>query len=138
MPMEPANRLKLKSFSLSYGVQLFKAMGDVSRIRILNVLLRQGELSITDLELILDFSQTKTARLIGVLKNANLIQGRRVDHWVLYRVSDEARELLTDLLEFMGKEALLQQDADYAFAAATNRELSIHKIERKQFRPLDF
>lgn len=123
---------------MSYGVQLFKALGDESRIRILNVLLRQGELSITDLELLLDFSQTKTARLIGVLKNANLVQGRRVDHWVLYRISEEAKELIADLFEFMAKEPILLQDAESAFAAATNRELSVNKIERKQFRPLEF
>jgi len=127
--------LKLKNFSLAFGVQLFKALGDESRLRILNVLFHKGELSITDLELIMDFTQTKTARLVGLLKNASLIQSRRIDHWVFYKVKEEASELLGTLLEFMERESPFQSDLSNCDALSTNRELSINKLAMKQYKP---
>jgi ArsR family transcriptional regulator len=69
--------LRLKNISLSSGTQVFKALADESRLRILNLLLFKDDLSISDLELLLDFTQTKTARLMGILKGAGLIQSKR-------------------------------------------------------------
>ena len=132
---EKVSSLKLKSFSLPFGVQLFKALGDESRIRILHILLHKGELSITDLELIMDFTQTKAARLVGVLKNANLIQSRRENHWVLYKVKEEAMELLGHILEYMEKEPIFQSDLFTCDALSSNRELSINKLAMKQYKP---
>ena len=132
---EKSTSLKLKSFSLSFGVQLFKAMGDESSLRILNALFHNGELSITDLELIMNFTQTKAARLVGILKNANLIQSRRVEHWVLYKVKEESAELLGEILEFMEKEDVLQKDVFTCAALSSNRELSINKLAMKQYKP---
>jgi ArsR family transcriptional regulator len=132
---EKFSSLKLKNFSLPFGVQLFKALGDESRIRILHILFHKGELSITDLELIMDFTQTKAARLVGVLKNANLIQSRRVDHWVLYKVKEEAMELLGQILEYMEKEPVFQSDLFTCEALSSNRELSINKLAMKQYKP---
>jgi ArsR family transcriptional regulator len=128
--------LILKSFSLAFGVQAFKALGDESRLRILYILLQFEELSITDLELILDFTQTKVARQMGVLKNARLVQSRRVDHWVLYRIKDEAVELLSGLLVYIEKEPQVQKDKAICEALSTNRELSVNKISLKQYKPV--
>jgi ArsR family transcriptional regulator len=132
---EKITSLKLKNFTLPFGVQLFKALSDESRIRILHILFHKGELSITDLELIMDFTQTKAARLVGVLKNANLIQSRRVDHWVLYKVKEEATELLSQILEYMEKEQVFQSDLFTCEALSSNRELSINKLAMKQYKP---
>jgi ArsR family transcriptional regulator len=132
---EKAPFLILKSFSLPFGVQAFKALGDESRLRILFILLHFPELSITDLELILDFTQTKVARQMGVLKNASLVQSRRVDHWVLYKIKDEAFELLKDLLAYLEKESQIQKDLAICEALSSNRELSINKIALKQYKP---
>jgi len=132
---EKAKNLKLKSFTISFGIQVFKAFGDESRLRILNVLYHKGELSITDLELIMDFTQTKAARLVGVLKNANLIQSRRDDHWVLYKVKEEAMELLGQILEYMEKEPIFRADIFTCDALSSNRELSVNKLAMKQYKP---
>ena len=83
----------------------------------------------------MDFTQTKAARLVGVLKNANLIQSRRVDHWVLYKVKEEAIELLGQILEYMEKEAVFQSDIFTCEALSSNRELSINKLAMKQYKP---
>lgn len=130
-----ATSLRLKNISLSSGTQVFKALADESRLRIINLLLFKTELSISDIELILDFTQTKTARLMGVLKNAGLVQNRRIDYWVFYRIKEEAAELLEGLLELMEKDSVLQKDIRACEVMESNRELSQNKIESRRYRP---
>jgi ribosomal protein S8 len=89
-----------------------------------------------DLELILNFTQTKTARLMGILKNAGLVQSKRVDHWVFYKIKDEASDILRDLLMFMEKEPQLQNDLALCRVLETNRELTENKLEAKQYKPV--
>jgi ArsR family transcriptional regulator len=133
---DKAPALKLKSFSLAFGTQIFKALGDESRLRILFLMFHKEELTITDLELILNFTQTKTARLMGILKNAGLVQSKRVDHWVFYKIKDEASDILRDLLMFMEKEPQLQNDLALCRVLETNRELTENKLEAKQYKPV--
>ena len=66
--------MKLKRFNLSFGTQLFKALSDEARIRILFLLYNNKELTISDMEFILDFTQTKTARHLAYLKTPELFQ----------------------------------------------------------------
>jgi len=127
--------LRLKNISLSSGTQVFKALADESRLRILNLLLFRDDLSISDLELLLDFTQTKTARLMGVLKSAGLVQSSRQDYWVLYRLKEEAAELLEGLLELMEKDPVLQKDIRSCEAMESNRELSREKIALRKYKP---
>jgi ArsR family transcriptional regulator len=127
--------LRLKNISLSSGTQVFKALADESRLRILNLLLFRDDLSISDLELLLDFTQTKTARIMGILKGAGLIQSKRQDYWVLYSLKEEAAELLEGLLELMEKDPVLQKDIRACEAMESNRELSREKIALRKYKP---
>lgn len=127
--------LRLKNISLGIGSQVFKALADESRLRIINLLLFKGDLSISDLETILDFTQTKTARLMGILKNAGLIQSKRADYWVFYRVKEEAAEFLENIISLMEKDQLLQKDRTACAAMESNRELSRQKIEQRRYKP---
>jgi DNA-binding transcriptional ArsR family regulator len=127
--------LRLKNISLGSGVQVFKAIADESRLRILNLLLFQKELSISDLELILDFTQTKTARLMGMLKNAGLVQSRREDYWVFYKIKDEAAGFLSDLFELMDRDPVFQKDLSACQAMESNRELTRNKIDQRRYKP---
>jgi len=128
--------LKLKSFSLAFGAQVFKALGDESRLRILHLLYHMKALTITDLELILDFTQTKTARLMGVMRNAGLVQSTRKDYWVFYRIKDEATGLLADYLQLMEKDPQLVEDLKLGRTLESNRELIANKIAMKQYKPV--
>ena len=47
--------MRLKKFNIEYGKTIFKSFSDVSRIRILNILSKKKEVSISDLEMILNF-----------------------------------------------------------------------------------
>ena len=49
--------MRLKHFNIDLGAQIFLACSDTSRLRILNLILTNGEMCITDLEHILEFTQ---------------------------------------------------------------------------------
>ena len=49
--------MRLKKFNIEYGKTIFKSFSDVSRIRILNIIANRKEASISDLEMILNFTQ---------------------------------------------------------------------------------
>jgi len=130
--------LRLKNISLVSGTQVFKALADESRLRIINLMLFREELSITDLELILDFTQTKTARLMGILKTAGLVQSRRQDYWVFYKLKEESVELLQDLIGLMEKDAIFQKDIRSCEVMESNRELMINKMALRQYKPRNY
>lgn len=68
----------------------FKALSDESRLRILGIILRAGELCVCDIERVMGFTQTKVSRHLSYLKNAGLLQDRRQGLWMLYRISAAA------------------------------------------------
>ncbi len=56
--------------------QVFKALADVTRLRILNLLLH-GELCVCDIQFVLNSPQPNVSRHLIYLKNAGLVQDRR-------------------------------------------------------------
>ena len=75
--------MRLTKFNLSLGTQIMKALGDEARLRILNLLLKKGPMTISDLEHILEFTQTKTSRHITYLKNSGMLTSEKLDQWVV-------------------------------------------------------
>lgn len=120
--------MKLKNFSLPFGVQIFKSFSDESRVRIMSLLYRNEELCISDLELILDFTQTKTSRHITYLKNAGLLGFRKQDQWVFYHIKEEVHDLVDRIFKFLNKDPVLLNDYQTFETLNSNRELSINKI----------
>lgn len=125
--------MRLKNFSLSFGMQVFKSFSDESRVRIINLLVEHKELSITDLEHILEFTQTKTSRHLTYLKNAGLVSSRKVDQWVFYAIRDEVSYIVSQMLIFVNKDVVLQKDLETYRILHSNRELAINKIESKKW-----
>lgn len=68
-------------------VDIFKALGDENRIRILN-LLRNGELCACDIEAVLGIKQSNTSRHLNRLKMAKIIVPEKKSQWVYYRLND--------------------------------------------------
>lgn len=69
-------------------VQLFKALSDETRIRILN-LLKNGELCVCDIEKILNIQQSNASRHLNKLKWAGIIVSEKKSQWVYYRFNDD-------------------------------------------------
>src|SRR5690606_13701896 len=76
--------MRVESFNLTLGSQIFEACSDESRLRILHLIFENEEMCISDLEKILDFSQTKPSRHLTYLKNSGILTFRRHNHWVFY------------------------------------------------------
>jgi ArsR family transcriptional regulator len=126
--------MRLKNISLSYGLRIFKALSEEPRVRILHLLMQNKELSISDLELILDFTQTKTSRHLIYLKNAGLLGSRRTDQWMFYYILEEYLEILQQIFNLIQKDANLTKDQETYEILKSNRELAANKIQNNQYR----
>jgi ArsR family transcriptional regulator len=67
--------------------QLFKALADETRLKILWLLMEQRELCVTDFTAILDITQPKASRHLRTLYHAVLVADRRDRLCVYYRIS---------------------------------------------------
>ncbi|UOG75632.1 metalloregulator ArsR/SmtB family transcription factor [Hymenobacter tibetensis] len=125
--------MRLKHFSVAFGQQLFKAFGDESRVRILHLLWRNQEMCISDLEQVLDFTQTKTSRQLLYLKNAGLVNFRRLDNWIFYSIQGEGTELVQQLLSYMERDPQLVRDQQIYQTLWSNRELAAYKLQNRRW-----
>ena len=67
---------------------LFKALGDVTRLRMMG-LLKHGELCVCDLMEALDLPQSTASRHLSYLKNSQWVVGRRCGKWMYYKLHPE-------------------------------------------------
>ena len=121
--------MRLKSFNLTLGSQIFKACADESRLRILHLIFENKEMCISDLEKILEFTQTKTSRHLTYLKNSGILTFRRNNHWVFYEIKDEVYEILKQIFQFLRKDQQLQKDQQLYQTLYSNRELAVNKVQ---------
>jgi len=126
--------MRLKNFSLPFGGQIFKALSDEARIRIMHLLYRNKELTISDLEHILEFTQTKTSRHITYLKNSNIVNARKVDQWVFYSIREEVEDIISQIFTFLNKDNVLQKDQETYEVLKSNRELANSKVQSRGWR----
>ena len=95
--------------------QVFKALSDETRIRILN-LLSSGKLCVCDIMAILDISQPKASRHLAYLKHSGLVQCRREGLWMHYALKSNIDSQILKLIDFLcsyrQKYPILQQDIE--------------------------
>src|SRR5215207_6817359 len=121
--------MRLKNFNLTLGSQIFRACADESRLRILHLIFSNGEMCISDLEKILEFTQAKTSRHLIYLKNSGILSFRRYNHWVFYQIKDEVYEILKQIFQFIRKDQQLQKDQQLYQTLHSNRELAVNKVQ---------
>lgn len=73
---------------LAAVAQIFKALSDPTRIRIL-YLLSQGDRSVSEIAERLEMQQSAVSHQLSFLKNLNLVKGRREGKTVYYAEADE-------------------------------------------------
>ncbi len=66
---------------------LFKALADVTRLRILNLLLA-GEVCVCDIHDTLGIPQPKASRHLAYLRASGLVDARKDGQWVHYKLSN--------------------------------------------------
>ncbi|HNP08174.1 MAG TPA: metalloregulator ArsR/SmtB family transcription factor [Cyclobacteriaceae bacterium] len=125
--------MRLKHFNIDLGAQIFLSCSDTSRLRILNLIMNNGEMCISDLERILDFTQTKTSRHLVYLKNSDILYIRKFNQWVFYQIKDEVHDIIKQILQFISRDPILQKDQQVYETLYSNRELALNKLN---IRPL--
>ena len=77
----------------------FRALGDLTRLRMLVLLTSQGELCVCELTHALQESQPKISRHLAQLRELGVVLDRRQGQWIYYRMNPElpawAREVLS-------------------------------------------
>lgn len=68
--------------------ELFKVLGDATRLRILFTLVK-GEMCVCDIVELVDVTQSAVSHQLRVLKQSRLIKYRREGKSVIYSISDE-------------------------------------------------
>lgn len=126
--------MRLKNFSLTFGSQIFKACSDESRVRILHLIFKNKEMCISDIEHILEFTQTKTSRHLIYLKNSGILNTRKQDQWVFYYLKDEVYEIISQIFQFLNKDQVLIKDQNVYKTMYSNRELAQNKLEVKNWQ----
>jgi ArsR family transcriptional regulator len=126
--------LRLKNFNIEPGAQIFLACSDPARIRILQLIMTNGEMCISDLEHILEFTQTKTSRHLIYLRNSGILTIRKVNQWIFYQIKDEVFDIIKQILQFLLRDPVLQKDQQVFQTLYTNRELALNKLK---IRPLN-
>ena len=92
---------------------LFQALGDPTRLRVLN-LLALGELCVCYFVAILDEPQPKISRHLAYLRRAGLVAGRRDGKWIHYRLAapsePHAAKVMESVLAALNAEPQMQRD----------------------------
>ena len=123
--------MRLKHFNLQIGSQLMKALGDEARIRILNLLLAKGPLTTSDLEFILDYTQSKTSRHLAYLRNSGILNSSKIDQWVVYTIKEEVIDIISQILSFVEKDVQLKEDISTFQTLYSNRELVANTLTNR-------
>lgn len=100
----------------------------------MNLLFHVGELSISDVESILEFTQTKTSRHMAYLKNAGMVGSRQQDQWVFYSLREESLNMVSQIFRFLEKDQMLLDDLKTYETLKANRELADSKIQAKGYQ----
>lgn len=78
---------------LTAMTNIFKAMGDPTRLRILHAL-RDGEMCVCDLAALAEVSESAVSHQLRRLRDLNLVTPRRAGQILFYSLNDEHVEIL--------------------------------------------
>ena len=96
-------------------VEVFKALTDESRLRILNLLM-QRETCVCDIETILNLSQSNVSRHLNKLKFSGLVDSRKQAQWIYYSLNEtfvkDHPYLISHLKSVFASEPVYTSDLD--------------------------
>lgn len=102
--------MRQKSFDMG---QFFQALGDNTRLRLLN-LMGDQELCVCYFVEILEQPQPKISRHLAYLRNAGIVTARRDGKWMHYRIvmppNEGAAQVLQQTLHWLEEEKTMQAD----------------------------
>lgn len=91
---------------------LFRALADETRLKMLALILRHGELCVCDVMTVLCITQSKASRHLRYLLNAGLLKDRRETVWAFYSLAedlDPIRQGIVDSVPQLLEQAVLDK-----------------------------
>jgi ArsR family transcriptional regulator len=83
-------------------VDIFKALSEESRLRILTLLMER-EMCVCEIEVCLDMTQSNASRHLTVLKNCGILYCYKKAQWAYFGISDSFKKEHKDLWEYLQK-----------------------------------
>jgi len=84
-------------------VKIFKALSNEKRFKILLLLLKRKEMTVSEIAENLKFPFQTTSRHLINLQNANLVETRHENVWTFYYLSSRQKKLIKNILHLMNK-----------------------------------
>ena len=81
--------------------QVFKALSDETRLRIMGLLIAGEELCVCDIIAALDLPQSTVSRHLAYLRNSGLLEDRRQGVWMYYRISQDNKNFIPCFLDIL-------------------------------------
>ena len=81
-------------------VDLFKALSEESRLRILSLLL-ENEMCVCDIEAALKMTQSNASRHLTALKKCGILESYKEAQWSYYRISDHFKKDHEELWKYL-------------------------------------
>ncbi len=82
-------------------VNIFKALSDETRLRILSLLLTEGELCVCDIIATLKQPQSTISRHLAYLRKTGMVSDRRCGLWMYYSIFNGNNLLQQELVELL-------------------------------------
>lgn len=77
--------------------ELFRLLGDPTRVRILYALVETGELCVCDIAAVVGVPETSVSHALRLLRTAGIVRARRGGRMVFYSLTDAHVRLLLDV-----------------------------------------
>ena len=81
--------------------QIFKALGDETRLRIMALLVNGRELCVCDIIAALDLPQSTVSRHLSYLRNTGLVDDRRQGVWMYYMINSKRIEHAATIFDLL-------------------------------------
>lgn len=85
--------------SLEQLEALFKAFSDQTRLRLIHLLVVEGNLCVGDLVEVIGPNQPKISRHLAYLKKAGIVESRKEGLWVYYRLVPQNSDSIQKIME---------------------------------------
>ncbi|KGK88861.1 metalloregulator ArsR/SmtB family transcription factor [Clostridium sp. HMP27] len=86
-------------------IQVMKALSDETRMRILNIL-KEGDLCVCEIEVLLDINQSNASRHLNKLTNAKILDYYKVAKYVYYKINEDTIKEFPFLKQIIEKHAI--------------------------------
>jgi len=96
---------------MKHHAQIFKALSDPIRLRIVLLLQSEGELCVCDLMAVLNLPQSTVSRHLAYLRRSCWVDTRRQGVWMYYQLSRESCQMCRELLDVLQRNVRVLPEA---------------------------